>query len=133
MSRRPVRFILREVAVALQRESLAEHGGIDGIRDEALLLSALHRCVNRCMNKADDEPDASTPALAASLGYGLAMNHAFIDGNKRIAMIAAFVFLELNGLRVVASELDAYEVFIDLAVGKVSEAELAKWLARSCE
>ena len=133
MSRRPVRFILREVAVALQRESLAEHGGIDGIRDEALLLLALHRCVNRCMNKSGDEPDSSIPALAASLGYGLAMNHAFNDGNKRIAMIAAFVFLELNGLRVVASELDAYEVFIDLAAGKVSEAERAKWLARSCE
>jgi death-on-curing protein len=117
------------MAVALHRESLAEHGGIDGIRDEGLLLSALHRCVN----KAGYEPDSSIPALAASLGYGLAMNHAFNDGNKRIAMIAAFVFLELNGLRVVAPELDTYEVFIDLAAGKVSEAELAEWLARSCE
>ena len=129
MTRRPIRFISREVAVALHRESLAEHGGIDGIRDEGLLLSALHRCVN----KASSQPDSSIPALAASLGHGLAMNHAFKDGNKRIAMIAAFVFLELNGLRVVAPELDAYEVFIDLAAGKVSEAELAEWLARSCE
>ena len=129
MTRRPIRFISREMAVALHRESLAEYGGIDGIRDEGLLLSALHRCVN----KAGYEPDSSIPALAASLGYGLAMNHAFNDGNKRIAMIAAFVFLELNGLRVVAPELDTYEVFIDLAAGKVSEAELAEWLARSCD
>lgn len=129
MSRRPIRFLSREVVVALHRESLAEHGGIDGIRDEGLLLSALHRCVN----KSSDELNSSVAALAASLGYGLAMNHAFNDGNKRIAMIAAFVFLELNGHRVVAPELDAYEVFIDLAAGKVSEAELAEWLARSCE
>ncbi len=129
MTRRQIRFTSRDVVVALQRESLAEHGGIDGIRDEGLLLSAIHRCVN----KAGNQSDLSIPALAASLGYGLAMNHAFHDGNKRVAMIAAFVFLELNGLRVVAPELDTYEVFIDLAAGKVSEAELAEWLARSCE
>ena len=129
MTRRPIRFTSRDVVVALQRESLAEHGGIDGIRDEGLLLSAIHGC----LNKAGSRPDSSIPALAASLGHSLAMNHAFKDGNKRIAMIAAFVFLELNGLRVVASELDTYEVFIDLAAGKVSEAELAEWLARSCE
>ena len=129
MTRRPIRFTSRDVVVALQRESLAEHGGIDGIRDEGLLLSAIHRCVN----KAGSQPDSSIPALAASLGHGLAMNHAFKDGNKRIAMIAAFVFLELNGLRMVAPELDTYEVFIDLAAGKVSEAELAEWLARSCD
>ena len=129
MTRRPIRFTSRDVVVALQRESLAQHGGIDGIRDEGLLLSAIQRCVN----KAGNQSDSSIPALAASLGYGLAMNHAFHDGNKRVAMIAAFVFLELNGLRVVAPELDTYEVFIDLAAGKVSEAELAEWLARSCE
>ena len=124
-----VRFVSRDVVVALHRESLAEHGGIDGIRDEGLLQSALHRCVNRSVY----EPDASIAQLAASLGYGLAMDHAFNDGNKRIAMIAAFVFLELNGCPVVASEVDAYEVFIDLAAGKVTEPELAEWLSAVCE
>ena len=124
-----VRCVPREMVVALHRESLAEHGGIDGIRDEGLLQSALHRCVNRSAT----EPDASIAQIAASLGHGLATNHAFKDGNKRIAMIATFVFLELNGCRVVASEVDAYEVFIDLAAGKVTEPELAEWLSAVCE
>jgi death-on-curing protein len=127
-ARAAVRFLSPRVVVALHRESLAEHGGIDGIRDEGLLQSALHRCVNR----AAYEPDSTIPELAASLAYGLAMNHPFNDGNKRIAMIASFVFLEMNGLRVQASELDAYDVFMDLAAGALTEGELAEWLAREC-
>jgi death-on-curing protein len=127
-ARAAVRFLSPRAVVVLHRESLAEHGGIDGIRDEGLLQSALHRCVN----KAAYEPDSTIPELAASLAYGLAMNHPFNDGNKRIAMIASFVFLEMNGLRVQASELDAYDVFMDLAAGALTEGELAEWLAREC-
>ena len=128
-ARAAVRFLSRRAVCVLHRESLAEHGGIDGVRDEGLLQSALHRCVN----KAAYEPDSTIPELAASLAYGLAMNHPFNDGNKRIAMIASFAFLEMNGMRMQASELDAYEVFMDLAAGRLTEAELAKWLAMECE
>ena len=127
-ARAAVRFLSPRAVVVLHRESLAEHGGIDGIRDEGLLQSALHRCVN----KAAYEPDSTIPELAASLAYGLAMNHPFNDGNKRIAMIASFAFLEMNGLRVQASELDAYDVFMDLAAGALSEGELAEWFAQQC-
>jgi death-on-curing protein len=127
-ARAAVRFLSPRAVVVLHRESLAEHGGIDGIRDEGLLQSALHRCVN----KAAYEPDSTIPELAASLAYGLAMNHPFNDGNKRIAMIASFAFLETNGLRVQASELDAYDVFMDLAAGALSEGELAEWFAQQC-
>jgi death-on-curing protein len=128
-ARAAVRFLSPRAVGVLHRESLAEHGGIDGVRDEGLLQSALHRCVN----KAAYEPDSTIPELAASLAYGLAMNHPFNDGNKRIAMIASFAFLEMNGMRMQASELDAYEVFMDLAAGRLTEAELAKWLAMECE
>jgi death-on-curing protein len=128
-ARAAVRFLSPRAVCVLHRESLAEHGGIDGVRDEGLLQSALHRCVN----KAAYEPDSTIPKLAASLAYGLAMNHPFNDGNKRIAMIASFAFLEMNGMRMQASELDAYEVFMDLAAGRLTEAELAKWLAMECE
>lgn len=128
-ARAAVRFLSPRAVCVLHRESLAEHGGIDGVRDEGLLQSALHRCVN----KAAYEPDSTIPELAASLAYGLAMNHPFNDGNKRIAMIASFAFLEMNGMRMQASELDAYEVFMDLAAGRLTEAELAKWLATECE
>ena len=71
-----LRFLSRDAVVVLHRESLSEHGGIDGIRDEGLLQSALHRCVH----KSNYEPDASVIELAASLAFGLAMNHAFNDG-----------------------------------------------------
>jgi death-on-curing protein len=128
-ARAAIRFLSPRAVCVLHRESLAEHGGIDGVRDEGLLQSALHRCVN----KAAYEPDSTIPELAASLAYGLAMNHPFNDGNKRIAMIASFAFLEMNGMRMQASELDAYEVFMDLAAGRLTEAELAKWLAMECE
>jgi death-on-curing protein len=128
-TRAAVRFLSPRAVGVLHRESLAEHGGIDGVRDEGLLQSALHRCVN----KAAYEPDSTIPELAASLAYGLAMNHPFNDGNKRIAMIASFAFLEMNVMRMQASELDAYEVFMDLAAGRLTEAELAKWLAMECE
>ena len=128
-ARAAVRFLSPRAVCVLHRESLAEHGGIDGVRDEGLLQSALHRCVN----KAAYEPDSTIPELAASLAYGLAMNHPFNDGNKRIAMIASFAILEMNGMCMHASELDAYEVFMDLAAGRLTEAELAKWLATECE
>jgi death-on-curing protein len=128
-ARAAIRFLSPRAVGVLHRESLAEHGGIDGVRDEGLLQSALHRCVN----KAAYEPDSTIPELAASLAYGLAMNHPFNDGNKRIAMIASFAFLEMNVMRMQASELDAYEVFMDLAAGRLTEAELAKWLAMECE
>lgn len=127
-ARAAVRFLSPRVVVALHRESLAEHGGVDRIRDEGMLKSALHRCVS----KASCEPDPTIPELAALLAHGLAMNHPFNDGNKRIAMIASFAFLEMNGLRVQASELDAYDVFMDLAAGALTEGELAEWFALEC-
>lgn len=123
-----LRFLSRDAVVVLHRESLSEHGGIDGMRDEGLLQSALHRCVH----KSNHEPDASVIELAASLAFGLAINHVFNDGNERTAMIATFVFLEMNGYRVEAPELQAYEIFIGLAAGEVQETELAAWLADSC-
>lgn len=123
-----LRFLSRDAVVMLHRESLSEHGGIDGIRDEGLLQSALHRCVH----KSNYEPEASVIELAASLAFSLAMNHAFNDGNERTAMIATFVFLEMNGYVVEAPELEAYTMFIGLAAGEVGEAELAAWLADSC-
>lgn len=123
-----IRFLSREAVVALHRESLAEHGGLDGIRDEALLQSGL----NRCSQRAHDEPDASLTDLAAALAFGLAHNHPFHDGNNRIALVAPLVFLEMNGCSVAAPEVEAYEVSMALAAGNLTERELADWFRRSC-
>jgi len=119
----PIIHLSRAAVEALHRESLAEHGGLDGLRDEGLLESALGRCVN----KAIYEPESSLAALAASLAFGLAKNHAFNDGNKRIALIASFTFLELNRVRVTATEAEAYAAIYGLAAGELSESELATW------
>jgi death-on-curing protein len=122
---RQLRHVSRAAVEALHRESLAEHGGLEGIRDEGLLESALARCRNRAVY----EPDSSLAELAASLAFGLAKNHPFNDGNKRIALIASFLFVELNGYRVSATESEAYAAIYGLAAGELSEADLSEWLA----
>ncbi len=120
-----VLHLSRAASEALHHESLAEHGGLDGLRDEGLLESALGRCINKAMY----EPDSSLAELAAALAFGLAKNHAFNDGNKRIALIASFTFLELNGVRVTATEAEAYEAVYGLAAGQLSESDMAAWFA----
>lgn len=104
-------------------ESLAEHGGLAGIRDQGLLDSAL----DRPKNKAGYEVDSAVYGLAAAFAFRIAKNHPFHDGNKRIALIASFLFAELNGVRMTATEVDAAASFLALAAGELSEADLAKW------
>jgi death-on-curing protein len=113
----------RAAVEAMQRELLAEHGGLEGLRDEGLLDSALARCRDR----AGYEPAATVTDLSATLAFGLSRNHPFHDGNKRIALVASVTFAELNGLRIVASESEAYEAFMRLASGDWGEPELAAW------
>jgi death on curing protein len=107
---------------ALHSEQLAAHGGGAGVRDAGLLDSALQRPRNLA---AYGTPDAA--ALAASLAYGLARNHPFVDGNKRTAFVAGAVFLELNGFRVTMSEADVVLTILALAAGELAEDALAAW------
>lgn len=107
---------------ALHSEQLAAHGGGAGVRDAGLLDSALQRPRNLA---AYGEPD--TAALAASLAYGIARNHPFVDGNKRTAFVAGAVFLELNGFRVTMSEADVVITILALAAGEMAEDALADW------
>ena len=109
--------------IAMHREVVAEFGGPPGLRDQALLESA----GARPKHLAAYGP-ASVFELAAAYAYGLARNHPFIDGNKRISLIAAFTFLELNGWQVRAEEAATVLVFLDLAAGKLDEKQLARWL-----
>ena len=107
----------------LHDESLAEHGGAAGLRDEGLFDSALARPLNLA---AYGEPDAAD--LAASYGVGLAKNHAFVDGNKRAAFLAVGMFLLLNGQRLVATQAEATVVMLDVASGDLGEPAFAAWL-----
>ncbi len=117
------RFISRRALLLLHDESLAEHGGGAGIRDEGLLDSALERPHDLI---AYGDPDAA--ALAAAYAFGLARNHPFVDGNKRVAFLAAGLFLALNGLRLHATQADATVTMLALAAGDLGEDDYAEWL-----
>ncbi len=122
------RWIDRRVLLLLHDESIAEHGGAPGIRDEGLLDSALGRPLNLA---AYGEPDVA--ALAASYGVGLAKNHPFVDGNKRAAFLAVGLFLALQGQRLVAGQAEATVVMLDVAAGTLDEAAFAQWLRQHIE
>lgn len=104
---------------------IARHGGASGIRDRALLESAVARLLNRA---GYGNPDAY--ALAAAYAFGIAKAHAFVDGNKRTAFVAAFTFLRLNGIAIRPEPAIGVRMMEDLASTQVSEDDFAAWLRR---
>lgn len=118
-------WISKTLAVAIHDRQLTEHGGSSGVRDEGLLDSALARAQQLY---AYGEPAPDLADLAASLAFGLARNHPFIDGNKRTTHVCYRVFLRLNGGELIATDEEKYAAMIGLAEGSLSEAEFAQWL-----
>ncbi len=116
-------WLRRSTLVLLHDESLAEHGGASGLRDEGLLESALARPLNLA---AYGNPDIAD--LAACYGVGLAKNHAFVDGNKRAAFLSVGLFLALNGQRLVVTQADATLTMLSVAAGDIEEAAFAQWI-----
>ncbi len=114
-------WIGKRVLLLLHDESLADHGGASGLRDEGLLESALSRPINLA---ADGKPDVA--ALAASHAVALARNRAFVDGNKRAGFLAMGLFLFQNGYRLNALQADATVTMLAVAAGEIDEAALAK-------
>jgi death on curing protein len=121
------RWIHQRALLLLHSETLAEHGGLTGVRDYRLLESALARPLHLHAY----EPKSDLARLAAACGFGLARNHPFDDGNKRAAFLAVGVFLEINGLEFVADPVEAIAVILRLAEGNLSEMELAEWIRRN--
>ena len=118
-------WIERPLALAIHERQLAEHGGASGVRDDGLLASALGR-PQQLQAYGDPPPDLAD--LAASLAFGLARNHPFVDGNKRTAAVACETFIMLNGAALQADDLELYPRYVALAEGSLSEAEFASWL-----
>lgn len=118
-------WISRQLALAIHERQLAEHGGGSGVRDEGLLEGALAR-PQQLHAYGDPPPDLA--ALAASLAYGLARNHPFVDGNKRTAHVCYRVFLALNDADLAATGEDKYTAMMGLADGSQDEAAFADWL-----
>lgn len=122
----PPRWLTATQVEMLHAASLARFGGRPGLRDRALLESAVARARQRFAY--DDAP--GLPALAAATAYGLARNHPFVDGNKRAALLALRAFLFVNGHAFDPPEAETVAVIEALAAGDVDEAELARWVAR---
>ena len=119
----------RRGLLLLHWESLAEHGGTSGMCDQGLLDSALARPRNQFIY----DPNPHIAKLAAAYGFGLAKNHAFVDGNKRLAFIATALFLRLNGWRLATERLDEIQTMLNLASGEITEGQLAAWIRANCE
>jgi death-on-curing protein len=116
------RWVAIEVVYAIHDRQLAEHGGGEGVRDQAALESALARPRNLA---AYGEPDAA--ALAAAYAFGVARNHGFVDGNKRTAWVVARLFLADNGVRLQYDKAEAVRTVEGLAAGGIGEKALAAW------
>jgi death on curing protein len=114
--------------VAIHGEIIAETGGSAGILNSGSLAST----VSKPKMLYYYRPDASLAELAAAYGYGLVKNHCFVDGNKRIALIAVYTFLQINGIELTASEVAAANLFQDLAASLETQdesmAQLAQWI-----
>jgi death-on-curing protein len=117
-------WLTRRMVRSIHDQQIREHGGSHGVRDEGLIASALARPQNRWGYSRD----VDLPELAAAYAFGLTKNHGFIDGNKRVGYMAAYVFLGLNGLDVEAPEEEVVILMSGVASGERSEKELAEWL-----
>jgi death-on-curing protein len=115
-------WISYEQAVAIHSRQLRRFGGAAGLRDEGMLRSALEPPINKWQYE-----QAELPELAAAYAFGLAKNHAFVDGNKRIAFMAMAVFLRLNGIHFAPAPAHATAIILALAAGEVSEGSLTRW------
>jgi death-on-curing protein len=120
------RWIERQVLTLLLAESLAEHGGLPGFRDETALDAALARPHHVLAY----ESQADLARLAAAYSYGIIRGHPFNDGNKRAGFLAIGLFLALNGSELSVGQIEAVETILDLAEGKLSESRLAVWIRK---
>ena len=121
-------WIQRDVIIAIHEMQLAEHGGLEGIRDVGLLDSALGRPQNLA---AYGDPDAA--AIAAAYGWGISRNHPFLDGNKRTGFVAAELFLRLNGYELMADDANCVLTMLSVAAGDLTEEAFAAWLRQHCQ
>ena len=120
------RWISPRALILLHAESLAEHGGLPGLRDEAGLEAALARAHH--IYSYEQKPDLARPAGA--YGFGIVRGHPFNDGNKRAGLLAIGLFLRLNGHDLPVEDVEAVETITALAAGSLAETKLVEWIRR---
>ena len=116
-------WLWTDLVLSIHDEQLRQFGGPPGLRDQGLLESALGRPLNKYAYGSQD-----LAQLASAYGFGLARNHAFVDGNKRIAFLAMVTFLGLNDIEFMVSEADAVAIMLAVAAGEIDEDGLTRWI-----
>lgn len=124
---KPPKWIDRRALLLLHGETLAEHGGLPGLRDPGGLEASLARP----QHLHTYEPESDLARLAAAYGFGIARSHPFNDGNKRAGFLAIGLFLECNGHELTADPVEAIAIILRLAEGKLTELELAGWIGKN--
>lgn len=119
------RWVLTQTLVAIQQRQIAEHGGLEGVRDQGLLESALQAPQNLYYY---GNPKPSLAEVAACYAYSITRNHPFRDGNKRVSLIVCELFLQLNGMFLLATQPEKYQQYYSLADGTLSQRKFAEWL-----
>jgi death on curing protein len=117
------KWLTYEQVIAIHSRQLRRFGGAAGLRDDGLLRSAIERPINKWHYE-----QAALADLAAACAFGLAKNHAFVDGNKRIAFMSMMIFLRKNDVRFAPDQAQATRMILSLAAGEVSEESLARWI-----
>ena len=121
-------WLLEPAVQLLHEELIQKYGGMSGLRDPGLLSGSLAKPKNLFAYTG-----ASLPELAAAYGYGLAKNHCFIDGNKRVALAALTVFLRLNGFELVTSPSEAVKMMLRVASSTATQEDLSGWIAENIQ
>jgi death-on-curing protein len=122
MSSEP-KWLTYDQIIAIHSRQLRRFGGAAGLRDDGLLRSAIEHPINKWHYEQSELPE-----LAAAYAFGLAKNHAFVDGNKRIAFMSMMTFLRKKGVRFAPEPAHATSMIMSLAAGEVSEESLARWI-----
>ncbi len=117
------KWLTYDQVIAIHSRQLRRFGGAVGLRDDGLLRSAIERPINKWHYEQSELPE-----LAAAYAFGLAKNHAFVDGNKRIAFMSMMTFLRKNSVRFAPGPAHATSMIMSLAAGEVSEESLARWI-----
>jgi death-on-curing protein len=120
-----IKFLHKDAILYFHRKLISEYGGSSGLRDEGLLESALSQAY---VTMNGEYLHLDIIEMAAAYGFHLCKDHAFVDGNKRIALVAMDTFLQLNGWELIAGEKETYVIILQLAAGELTKQELTKWI-----
>lgn len=124
-----VKFIKKGTVLIFHKQLIEDYGGVNGLRDEGLLDSALAQAKTTMFG---EYLHRDIIEMAAAYGYYLCQDHPFIDGNKRIAFVVMDTFLQVNGWEIIADERAVFSLMLDLADDKIDKNQLAEWLRENC-